>query len=154
VEYRVDWIRVHTWSAESAYTLKVNEGVGSGPYVAGTMASITAKMPSAGQVFDTWVVDAGTVVIDNLIASSATLTMPASDVTVTATYRIGTSVLPRLTSKPGMSGKSREHPAIMYDIRGKKIAVTYSPLPAGVYIFVRKGQLTSKSISAPAHQFP
>jgi beta-glucanase (GH16 family) len=144
VEYRVDWIRVHTWSTAGAYTLTVNEGVGSGLYIAGTRASITAKMASTGQVFDTWVIDAGNAAVDDLAAPSATLTMPASEVTVTATYRTGTFVSPRRTPGPAVHGITRDCPAVMYDIKGKRIAMIdgrYSRLPAGVYISLRKGRV-------------
>jgi beta-glucanase (GH16 family) len=144
VEYRVDWIRVHTWSTAGAYRLTVNEGVGSGPYVAGTRASITAKMASIGRVFDTWVIDAGNAAVDDPAAPSATLTMPASEVTVTATYRTGTFVSPRRTPGPAVHGITRDCPAVMYDIKGKRIAMAdgrYSRLPAGVYISLRKGRV-------------
>ena len=52
----------------------------------GSKASITANMPPAGYVFDRWVVNEKTT-IDADGGASATLVMPASDVTVTATYR-------------------------------------------------------------------
>jgi len=85
-ELRVDWVRVHTWSNETAYTLTVNAGAGSGPYVVNTRASITANMSPPGYVFDEWVVD-GNAAINDPTNPSAILIMPASDVTVTATYR-------------------------------------------------------------------
>lgn len=84
-ELRVDWLRVHTWSDEPAHTLTVNGGAGSGPYVAGTKASVTARMPPAGYAFDRWVIHGGAAVRD-AANPSAVLTMPASDVTATATY--------------------------------------------------------------------
>jgi len=84
-EFRVDWMRVHTWSNETAYTLTVNGGSGSGPYVVGTQASITANMPPDGYVFDKWMIS-GDTAIDKPGNASATITMPASDVTVTAAY--------------------------------------------------------------------
>ena len=84
-ELRVDWLRVHVWSDEPAYTLAVNGGAGDGPYVAGTKASITARMPPEGYVFDRWVIHGGAAVQD-ITNPSAVLTMPASAVTATATY--------------------------------------------------------------------
>jgi hypothetical protein len=87
INYRIDWIRVHAWSNETAYTLTVNGGVGSGPYIPGTQASITALMPLAGQVFDKWVVNSGSPAIDSMSAASAILTMPSGDIQVTAAYK-------------------------------------------------------------------
>lgn len=83
-ELRVDWMRVHTWSQEPAYTLTVNAGSGSGPYVIGTRASVTANMPPAGYVFGKWIGNAS--VADPGIPST-TIIMPASDVTITAIYK-------------------------------------------------------------------
>jgi hypothetical protein len=77
----VDWVRVHTRSAEPAYPVTVNGGIGSGPYVAGTPVSVTAQMPPDG-----WVVD-GPAQVDKSHAPSARLTVPAADVVVTAMYR-------------------------------------------------------------------
>jgi len=85
-ELRVDWMRVHTWSDEPAYTMTVNGGTGSGPYVPGTRASITAHMPPAGYAFDQWVVN-GNATVDDPRQPSAILTMPSGDVSVTANYR-------------------------------------------------------------------
>jgi beta-glucanase (GH16 family) len=87
INYRIDWIRVHTLSNSTAYTLTVNGGVGSGPYVPGTPASIVALMPATGRIFGTWVINSGAPAIDSITAASAILTMPAADVTVTATYK-------------------------------------------------------------------
>jgi len=86
-ELRVDWLRVHTWSNEAAYTLTVNAGAGSGSYVVGTRASLTANMPPVGYVFDRWITDSNAAV-DDPANPTATIVMPASDVTVTATYRV------------------------------------------------------------------
>ena len=94
VNFRVDWIRVHTWSNSAAYTLTVNGGTGDGPYVPGNMASITAYMPVVGQVFDRWVVNAGGATVDFPTAAAASLVMPAGNVTVTATYRSTTKIQP------------------------------------------------------------
>ena len=144
MNYRINWIRVYTWSTSNAYTLTVNAGVGSGPYVAGTIASITAQMPPTGQVFDKWVINSGNAAIDNINASSAMVTMPASNVTVTATYRNGTSAVPRRAFCPAIPGTSSENPTVMYDINGKKITTVNkgaSRLPAGVYISTQKGRI-------------
>jgi beta-glucanase (GH16 family) len=149
VEYRVDWIRVHTWNTAASFQLTVNSGIGSGPYTAGTQASITAKMPLSGQIFDKWVINTGDAVINNLNAPSAILTMPSSDVIVTATYRTGTSVAPRNEVQNRASGISGRHPRVVYDLKGKKIASfdnKFSYLSTGVYLLEQKGNLTHKMI--------
>ncbi len=84
-ELRVDWMRVHTWSNEAAYTLTVNGGTGSGPYVVGTKAFVTANMPPVGYTFDKWIVQ-GKATLSDPVNPTATVTMPKSDVTITATY--------------------------------------------------------------------
>ena len=97
INYRIDWIRVHTWSNDTAYTLTVNGGTGSGPYIPGTTVSITALMPPVGQSFDTWVVDSGAPAMDSMGAASAVLTMPHSDVSVTAAYKPQVNIAVRPT---------------------------------------------------------
>lgn|GEM_PF-1054312 len=152
VNYRIDWIRVYSWSTNNAYTLTVNAGTGSGPYVAGTMASITASMPPTGQVFDTWVINTGNGAIDSINAPSATVTMPASDMTVTATYRNGTSLAPRRMHLPVKNGISGDYPTGMYDINGKKIILINngaSRLSPRVYISVEESRITNRLFIPP-----
>ncbi len=102
-ELRVDWMRVHTWSQEPSYSLCVNGGVGSSPYVIGTRASITANMPPPGYAFDRWVCGTSAVQIDDPRRTTAILTMPASNVAVTATY-VEVAGAPK-TSPPAASGR-------------------------------------------------
>jgi hypothetical protein len=66
----------------ATYTLTVNNGSGSGTYAAGTVVNIAANAPPAGQVFQGWT---GATVAD-ATAASTTVTMPAANATVTATY--------------------------------------------------------------------
>ena len=72
-------------SAASAYTLTVNNGSGSGSYAAGTTLNLVAASAPSGQVFDRWTGDVGTVA--NVNTGTTTMTMPAANATVTATYR-------------------------------------------------------------------
>ncbi len=67
------------------YTLTVNSGTGSGAYEPGEVVNIAANDPAAGKEFDKWTGDTTHVV--NVNSSSTTVTMPAADVTVTATYK-------------------------------------------------------------------
>jgi hypothetical protein len=144
VEYRIDWVRVHTWSNDSAYMLTVNSGVGSGPYVSGTTASITAKMPPSGQAFDKWTIGSGGPSIDNVASPSAILTMPASEATVTATYK-STSIVSSPQSLLMRIGQMHLNKnVVVYDISGRKISSFkaiplhgQSGIPSGVY-FIRQ----------------
>jgi endoglucanase len=67
------------------YTLTVNNGSGSGDYDVGKEVAITADSPDEGMLFDAWTGD--TDYVDTVANSSAIITMPAKDITVTATYK-------------------------------------------------------------------
>jgi hypothetical protein len=67
------------------YTLTVNSGSGDGQYTMGTTTPISANAAPSGLVFDRWVGD--TSPIFNRYAADTTVTMPAGDVTVAATYK-------------------------------------------------------------------
>jgi len=73
-----------TYSAASSYGLTVNSGSGSGTYLQGTVVNISANSPASGKTFDVWIGDTST--IDNVNSASTTITMPSSNVEVTATY--------------------------------------------------------------------
>jgi len=70
------------------YTLTVNNGTGDGDYAANTVVGIDADSPASGQVFDEWVGD--TTGIAALTSASTTITMPASNAEITATYAAAT----------------------------------------------------------------
>jgi hypothetical protein len=67
------------------YALTVNNGGGSGNYYAGQNVSIWADDPPAGQSFSKWIASGGAVVA-NVNSANTTLTMPANNAEVTATY--------------------------------------------------------------------
>ena len=71
-----------TYSNVPDYALTVVNGSGSGSYLPGSVVSLAANPPPAGEVFAGWTGYA----VANASASATTLTMPASSVTVTATY--------------------------------------------------------------------
>jgi len=78
--------------ARNDYTLVVNNGQDMTPgkirvndYDEGGIASIAADKPTVGQVFDQWIGDTGGIA--NVYAMYTTLTMPAADQEVTATYK-------------------------------------------------------------------
>ena len=71
------------------YTLTVKNGSGSGSFTKGTTTSITPNFPSSGKEFDQWEKTSGKISIDNKHNYYATVTMKASDATVTALYKDG-----------------------------------------------------------------
>ena len=91
-------------TSESAglYTLTVINGSGSGSYAAGTTVIITANSPATGQVFNKWTTETEGVTFTNSTLSVTTITMPASNATVTAEFGSGSGTVP--TSASGGSG--------------------------------------------------
>jgi sugar lactone lactonase YvrE len=85
----------------ATYTLAVNNGTGSGTYTNGQVVSIVANAPPAGQVFDQWL----GATVANAFASSTTLTMPAANTSVYATYKTAPLPLAITTSSPLPDGK-------------------------------------------------
>ena len=71
-----------TYSTSGTYVLTVVNGTGSGSYVPGTVVTITANAPPAGQSFGSWTGAA----VQNASASTTTITMPAASASVTANY--------------------------------------------------------------------
>ena len=65
--------------------LTVVNGSGSGSYAPGVSVAITADAAPAGKEFDQWTGDKAT--IDNVFQSAATILVPSSAATVTATYK-------------------------------------------------------------------
>jgi len=80
------------------YTLTVNSGSGDGNYISGTVIDITADAAPSGKTFDDWIGD--TSGIANVNASSTTLTMPAADAEITATY-VDSGPAPSISSVSG-----------------------------------------------------
>ncbi len=71
-----------TYAAVPTYSLTVVNGTGSGSYPAGTTVNITASAAPAGQQFQSWTGAA----VANSTAAGTTITMPAANTIVTATY--------------------------------------------------------------------
>lgn len=69
-------------SGGGTYKLTVVNGSGSGTYAAGASIAIAANAPPSGQSFVNWT----GATVQNPNAATTTLTMPASNVTVTANY--------------------------------------------------------------------
>ncbi|MCM1105160.1 MAG: leucine-rich repeat protein [Clostridium sp.] len=71
------------------YQLTVQNGTGSGTYVAGTSVVITANTPPSGQRFDRWTSIANDFNITSATSSITTITMPSHDMTIVANYTSG-----------------------------------------------------------------
>lgn len=111
VDYRVDWIRVHTWEAGTARKLTVTGGTGSGDYLEGEAASLVAGMPPPGTEFRRWEVLSGTVRVEDPSDPDTRLILGYNDVTVRAVYGeagVGISEKPglRATLMPSAAGAS------------------------------------------------
>lgn len=84
------------------YTVSVSGGSGSGRYAAGEIVPINAYYMGEGQVFDRWTTSTAGVGFSNPNATSATFTMPAANVAITATYKTGSGAV--TTSTGGAAG--------------------------------------------------
>ena len=73
------------------YTLTVNYGSGGGTYEAGKTVTITAN-DMGNSRFSKWTTTTSGVGFVNTYASTTTITMPASDVTVTANFKAASSL--------------------------------------------------------------
>ena len=76
------------------YTITVTDGkatVGAGSEISkaaeGTAVTLTANAAPSGKVFDKWVVESGSVALADSNSATTTFTMPASAVSVKATYK-------------------------------------------------------------------
>ncbi len=69
---------------ETTYHLAVTNGIGSGNYLPATNIQVIADAPSQGQVFTGWTGD--TQFLDDPDNDTAEITMPTSDVSITASY--------------------------------------------------------------------
>ena len=67
------------------YTLTVEDGTGGGTYTYGQLVDIAAGAAPEGQEFNQWAGDAA--YIANKYDSATTITMPAENITVTATFK-------------------------------------------------------------------
>ncbi|MBQ8596529.1 MAG: leucine-rich repeat protein [Lachnospiraceae bacterium] len=76
-------------AAPRLYTVSVSGGSGSGQYEAGEIVVINAFDRGEGQNFDKWTSSTAGVGFANPEAVSTTFTMPAANVSVTATYKTG-----------------------------------------------------------------
>ena len=73
------------------YTLTVTNGSGSGTYTMGQTVNLTANYPASGKVFAGWVVTSENGSVASADRYYSSMTMPAANVTVEATYKDGPS---------------------------------------------------------------
>ncbi|MBP3856568.1 MAG: chitobiase/beta-hexosaminidase C-terminal domain-containing protein [Ruminiclostridium sp.] len=77
----------YTFTAVPTYAVTVNNGTGGGSYAQGASVTITAGAAPSGQQFKEWTgADGLTFTSGSATTSTATFTMPANAVEVTATY--------------------------------------------------------------------
>lgn len=86
------------------YTLTVHDGLGGGIYTNGKVVPVSVNAISGGQTFFRWTTypDIYTNLLENIAAASTTFTMPATNVTLTANYRISAAYVD--ASRPDDSG--------------------------------------------------
>jgi hypothetical protein len=74
----------------AALALTVNQGTGSGNYVAGTIVPVSAGAAPAGKTFDRWMED--WVILSNPLIATTTATMPFQNVAITAAYKAADTI--------------------------------------------------------------
>ncbi len=74
------------YEAKTQYNITVNNGYGSGSYCQGTRVYLYADPAPSGQQFDKWTGDVEYLTSDT--ATNPVLTVPASEVTLTAAYKV------------------------------------------------------------------
>ena len=100
------------------YTLSVSNGIGGGAYTNGQKVAITANAPLAGTIFDRWT--GATQYVASVTSTNTTVTMPATNISVSATYvNIYT-----LTVVNGSGGGSSY-------TNGQQVAIAANAPPAG-----------------------
>jgi uncharacterized protein (DUF1800 family) len=86
-------------SAPVTTAVTVTGGIGSGSYVPGAAVTITASAAPAGKVFNRWTGDVAALASD--VAASTVLTVPATPVSLTATYKTPVTGAINLTVQGG-----------------------------------------------------
>ncbi len=111
-------------------------GSGCGTYDAGPEVPITADAAPIGQFFVMWSSDtAGLTYIADIFATTTTVKMPASSLTVTATYREAVPCVVTLVSNPVGVGELTVTPAQVFI--GQTVRLSARPLDPAMYVFVR-----------------
>jgi len=86
---RLDEIQILDKNAGATkFTLKVNNGNGTGKYVENAIVRISAKEAPAGQEFIGWTVDSGEPLFENPKAINTSIKITGSNIEVTAEYKL------------------------------------------------------------------
>ena len=136
--------------AEDAYSLRVENGGGSGKHATGAVVELSADDAPQGQVFYRWSAAEG--MFDDAYNPKARFTMPAADVTVTASYTTksrvaisgvsvlgkdydGQPVLPEGVPAPGADAQidAAAYVYAYYSADGGGYAAAEPPKNAGAY---------------------
>ncbi|MDR2383018.1 MAG: M12 family metallo-peptidase [Prevotellaceae bacterium] len=94
------------------YTLTINNGVGGGQYTTNAEAIITASAPPPGQVFDKWTGDDVNRIL-NVNETTTTFYMGTKDAAITATYKVVSTNIYRLTVNYGSGSGDYETGAVI-----------------------------------------
>jgi len=109
-------------SSSTTYAVTVNSGTGGGNFAANATVNITANTAPSGKVFDKWITVDG-VVFANENAASTSFTMPAKNVTVTATYKNVPANTYTVTVNSGSGGGNH--------VAGSTVNITANAAPSG-----------------------
>jgi len=118
------------------YTLTVNNGNGSGSFTPGETVMIFANPAPEGMVFDQWLINSGTPVIQNVESPLTYVTITSEDAEITATYHdpdvsagSGTAWDQSLSIYPNPASTEmtielnlHKLSIAVFDVRGQKIA--------------------------------
>lgn len=113
-----------TYKSTVTHTLTVTNGSGDGTYAEGRRVTITANAPASGKVFDKWT---GSIAyVANVTSATTTVTMPGSNITVTAAYKDAPAETYQLIVNSGSGSASYA--------KGDKVTITANT-PASGMIF-------------------
>lgn len=97
-------------------------GSATGQYAEGETVSITANEPAQGMRFKEWTANTS-VVFSNANSAATTFTMPAGDVTVTATYEVISGTVPTTYTNGSSSGGSSSGKVIVPIIERRPVTM-------------------------------
>ena len=121
---------------------------------AGTKVTITADAAPAGQVFDKWVVESGTITLADANSATTTFTMPAEAVEVKATYKtapVAEYDISVTSGKATVEGNPATKAAA-----GKTVTITADAAPSGKVFdqwVVESGTITLADASSETTTF-
>ncbi len=114
--YSSDWVvAIGSFGSSTppppTFSLTVNSGSGDGNFIAGSTVNISANNAPNGQVFDKWTGNVSGIA--NVNSANTTITMPSSNVTITATYKVDNTPKFNLTVNSGSGDGSYSEGAVV-----------------------------------------